>query len=297
MEQLQSPSYEECVDQLKEVYEELEKIPNFYYADIGYKIVNGKETNEYAIRVYIHGPKTTESHEDSPYISQYYGSVKTDIVATNENNKRCPLPRKDRIEVVSPLIGGISIGPHDKVSTLGIVCQSNKYGLCALTTFHDNKLINKEVFQPSPQEGNDNYSLIGKIIDHDSEYDISLLKLNSADLIYSEILELVNPSIFASWKEIEHIHKEKIDVYKSGRTTAVTSGKISSLWEPSQRTTIKSNSQEVISCPGDSGAIWQTEEGQIIGVHTRGIANNLATCYSVNKLIDYWGISLIQIPT
>ena len=294
---MQTPSYEECVEKLKEIYKELEKFPNFYYADVGFKIVDGNETNEYAIRIYIHGPKTAEDHKDSPFIPQYFGAIKTDIIETYDYDKKCPLPQQARIENITPLIGGISIGPHEKVSTLGVVCQSDKFGLCALTTFHDRKYVGKEIFQPSPQEGNNNYTSIGKVIDHVGEYDISLLQLNSSDTLFSEILELVNPTIFASWKEIEHIHQEKIDVYKSGRTTAVTSGKISSLWEPSQRTTIKSNSQDVISCPGDSGAIWQTEDGRIIGVHTRGISDDMATCYCVNKLLNYWDISLIQIPT
>ena len=293
----QSPSYKECVKLLEEIYSDLEKIPNFNYAEVGYKIVDGKETNEYAIRIYIHGPKTDKNHEDSPFIPLSYGSIKTDIVATYKENDNCPKPKNDRVSIVKPLIGGISVGPHKLVSTLGVVCRSEKYGLCALTTFHNYKYKDEEVFQPSPQEGNNNYILIGKVVDHDDELDISLIQLNEKILLFSEILELINPSSFASWEEVETIYERKIKIYKSGRTTAVTSGTITSLRKSSQSITIKSENDALISCSGDSGAVWQTENGQIIGIHTRGLDNNLAKCYCTNNLIKYWKLSLIKIST
>lgn len=292
MEQLST--YKECVEKLSKIYPDLRKIPNFHYADVGYKIVEGKQTNEFAIRIYIHGAKSIKEISEDFLIPQHFDGIQTDIIETYEITKKCPLPDIGRTQKVNPLIGGISIGPFDKVSTLGIICHSKVYGLCALTTFHDSKYIKSEIFQPSPQENAASYVKIGEVVDHAKEYDISLLKLDDSMNMYSDILELLSPVEFATWETIENLNKLKTSVYKSGRTTGVTSGIISGIWGPSQRITIASYDGNIISCPGDSGSIWMTEDGQIIGVHSRGTAENLAKCYSVNKLLNYWGISLIQ---
>ncbi|MAU16139.1 MAG: hypothetical protein CMH46_11440 [Muricauda sp.] len=291
-----NPTYEECAEKLEKIYSELEKIENFYFADVGYKIVNGEATDEFAIRIFLHGPKLEEEGDLVKFIPLRYGNIKTDILPTFEPLNGCPIqPETNRIVEINPIIGGISIGPYGDISTLGIICESERYGLCALTTFHG-KYRGKIIYQPSPQEGTQSFRPIGKLVSHVSELDISLLKIENNIDLYSNLMNLQTPSRIASWSTVVRIFKEKSIIYKSGRSTGVTRGKISGIRKESQQITIRSKRGEVLSCRGDSGAIWVTEDGEIIGVHTKGkISNNdisFALCYSLNKLVRHWGLSL-----
>jgi hypothetical protein len=291
-----NPTYEECVEQLNKTYPELEKIENFYFADVGYKIVNGKVTDEFAIRIFLHGPKLDEESNSVKFVPLKYGIIQTDVVATFEPLSGCPIePEMERISAKDPIIGGVSIGPYNSISTLGIICNSKRYGLCALTTFHG-KYKDKIIFQPSPQEGSQSFRPIGKLIRHVSEFDISLLKIKGIPNLYSELLNFQPPTRIASWRTVEQIFREKSIVFKSGRSTGVTRGKISGIREESQRIVIRSKEGEVLSCKGDSGSVWVTGDGEILGVHTKGkvLDNNisLALCYGLDKLVRHWGLSL-----
>lgn len=291
-----NPTYEECIEKLENIYPELEKIENFYFADVGYKAVNGEDTDEFAIRIFLHGPKLKEEGDVVKFAPLRYGNIKTDILATFEPLNGCPIqPEANRVVEMNPIIGGISIGPYNDISTLGIICESEKYGLCALTTFHG-KHRDKIIYQPSPQEGNQPFRPIGKLVSHVSEFDISLLKINNNLDSYSNLIYLRTPSRIASWSTVVRIFKEKLIVYKSGRSSGVTRGKISGIRKENQRITIRSKKGEVLSCRGDSGAVWVTGGGEIIGVHSRGKISDhnvsLALCYSLNKLVKHWGLTL-----
>ncbi len=294
-----NPTYQECVQTLKKNRQKIENLPNFHFVDIGHKIINGELTENYAIRIFIHGNKLYRETSFLEFFPSKIEEISTDIISTFVYNQSCPTsPETQRINEINPLQGGISIGPYEDIATLGIIMDSKKYGICAIGTFHG-EYIGKDIFQPSPQEKNSQYRKIGKIIDHYYPLDISIILLD--DELYSgEIIGNFRPSKIIDWPGIEQLYFNRETVLKSGRSTGISSGRITGLDPASHSFTISpSNSSNILSCKGDSGAIWLNKNSDILGVHKEGSGNFdntpvIARASSIHQLIDYWGLSLYQ---
>lgn len=290
-------AYQKCYKVLNQHRKEIEQLPNFDFVDIGYKIVNGKITEDYAIRIFIKGSKVYQESSFLRFIADNINEVKTDIIPTFSFQGNCStMPDDFRVNKVNPLMGGISIGPYEDIGTLGLVMNSDKYGLCAIGTFHG-KHIGKELFQPSPQESKSSgFRKIGRIENHYHGKDITIMSLDELS-VTGQIAGLETPKTILNWSSIENLHFSKEIIYKSGRSTGITKGFISGL-TPSQKSFTISpiKPTDMLSCKGDSGSFYVKKNGDILGVHKVGsVGDNIfARASSIDDMVDFWGLSILE---
>lgn len=294
------PTYFECLEILDQNWNTIERLPNFYFADVGHKIINGELTNEYAIRIFIKGNKLTDEVSFMEFLPKTISEVNTDLIATFHFEHSCSIsPEISRINTVDPLKGGISIGPFNDIGTLGLVMMSNVYGLCAIGTFHG-KHIGSDLFQPSPQEKKaKSYKKIGTIIDHYHDRDISIMTIESNINVSGSIVGIPDPRKVLTWTEIEQIHFEKEVIYKSGRSTGITEGIISGLSPRNKSFTVSPlNVSDVVSCKGDSGSFYVRNNGDVLGILREGSIGDTkyARASGLDDIMEFWGLSFLDEP-
>ncbi len=140
-------SLETALQHKASIEAELLKIPGVTAVDVGYKYVNGKRTDEIAIRVHVAKKKKTVSQAEM--IPAEVNGIKTDVI---EGTYEAQLVSKKRAEVIEaqadtmryrPLQGGISIGPDRSVAgsiyagTLGCMVKDNTNSQTVmLSNFH-----------------------------------------------------------------------------------------------------------------------------------------------------------------
>lgn len=126
--------------------QDLLKLPGVNAVDVGYKYVDGKKTDEIAIRVHVSKKKNVAEGETVP---KEINGIKTDVI---EGTYEAQAVAKQQVQEVDaqadtvkyrPLQGGISIGPNRSVGgyvyagTLGCFVRDNTNGkTLMLSNFH-----------------------------------------------------------------------------------------------------------------------------------------------------------------
>lgn len=126
--------------------QDLLKLPGVNAVDVGYKYVDGKKTDEIAIRVHVSKKENVAEGETIP---KEINGIKTDVI---EGTYEAQLVAKQLVQEVDaqadtvkyrPLQGGISIGPNRSVGgyvyagTLGCFVRDNTNGkTLMLSNFH-----------------------------------------------------------------------------------------------------------------------------------------------------------------
>lgn len=199
---------------------------------------------------------------------------------------RSKINRRRRID---PLVGGISIGsPHSSFGTLGALVWDNTDGsVCILSNWHvlaghSHSEPGAPCLQPGPFDRGRPSDAVAhlKRWSFDSQTDAAIAELNgSRHYCAGEILGLPRP-IFGTANPYLGMR-----LLKSGRSTGSNGGFIDGLYFSSaidygngvvqifedQIHIAPINPETRISEPGDSGAVWVSEDtGEAVGLHFAG---------------------------
>lgn len=202
-----------------------------------------------------------------------------------------PLDRSriNRRRRIDPLVGGISIGsPHSSFGTLGALVWDNTDGsVCILSNWHvlaghSHAEPGAPCLQPGPFDRGRTSDAVAhlKRWSFDSQTDAAIAELNgSRHYCAGEILGLPRP-IFGTANPYLGMR-----LLKSGRSTGSNGGFIDGLYFSSaidygggvvqifedQIHIAPLDTEERISEPGDSGAVWvSAETGDAVGLHFAG---------------------------
>ncbi|MHA2403986.1 MAG: hypothetical protein ACXADH_13405 [Candidatus Kariarchaeaceae archaeon] len=211
--------------------EELET-PNITGVGVGYKMTNGRLTNDLSIVVSV-----VKKHKDpndivGEAIPEEYDGIKTDVIQTGVLQAFSALPNRSKLR---PALGGSSIG-HYKITagTLGCLVKKNEETYI-LSNNHvlansNDAAIGDPILQPGPS---DYGSLTDQIAELSTFETISMNGgLNRVDAALAKPVEdsLVSPDII-DLSRPKGITKASLGmkVIKSGRTTQVTHEEIRQL--------------------------------------------------------------------
>ena len=219
---------------------QLLKIPGVNAVDVGYKYVNGKRTDEVAIRVHVSKKKKTVAKDEM--IPKEINGIKTDVIegtyeAQTASKKKLPTvdAQADTVKY-RPLQGGISIGPDRSVGgyiyagTLGCMVKDNTNGKTVmLSNFHVMCIDNTwhagdQMDQPSLIDTGTNADGVGALIRAvlSSHVDGAIASINAGISANATVVGIGNVNGTATAVLGSAVRKR-------GRTTALTYGTIDGL--------------------------------------------------------------------
>jgi len=206
----------------RSVEDELFKRPGVTGVEIGYKIKNGKQTNDLAIRVHVKEKKDVDKDQIIPDAIE---GVKTDVL------ERIYYPAADTT-TYDPLMGGISIGKCDIVNagTLGcIVFDNASNDPMLLSCWHviarEGCNVGDVICQPGRSDGgqcpNNGVASLQRWRINE-KVDCAVAKLDSSRGKKCEIADMlgINGTSIAQFGQ---------EVWKRGRTSNVTRGIVESI--------------------------------------------------------------------
>jgi len=280
----------------KSVEENLLKKPGVNAVEVGYKIIDGKKTDELSIRIHVEKKKDVSKDEMIPPIIK---GVKTDViertfVLPNHNRLLHKFKITPNVDVgnYNPLQGGISIGPCRIIGSsayygsLGILVIDNKtQAPMVLSCFHVMAVdtswsVGDTMSQPSLADGGkcpDN--VIGTLqrANLDDTTDCALASVNEqARGVICQIEDIGNIAGIST-------AASNASVRKRGRTTLLTFGAIESIDMTVQnidygdglgkRTLTNQigiepdiSKNKMFLDDGDSGAVVVDDSSQVIGL-------------------------------
>ena len=210
--------------------------------------------------------------------------VETDIVegtAMDSANQVSRMPL-DRTDPCDPLAPGVSIGvAGGSPGTLGMFVDHPEGELCILTADHviapkGNEEIGLSVYQPAPTDDPSKHSnLIG--------HTYKRLRYHGVALVRCDTIRSIEHVPVGANKRLRGTRRPKFGdiLEKSGRTTGITSAKVSALGHvcrnciPGFELLPIDDRTNEISKGGDSGSIWYDPETyEATGVHCCGDADS-----------------------
>jgi len=279
---------------------------------VGNKVIGGRDTEERCVVVFVERKRPEDQLRRRDIVPRDLGGVHTDVVETGRFHALRLLEPKavDRTRKIRPAPGGVSIG-HVLITagTLGVtahrrgrpVILSNNHVLANANDGRPGDLI----LQPGPADGGRTQDAIGRLTDFVpiqfrerrlgalgrlleralgpalAAAGLGLKRLPSGrtNLIDAAIAEPISADVVAS--EILGIGRVAgtvdasigMRVRKSGRTTAITAGKVTALdavveVDYGGRTAIfrQQMVSDIVSKGGDSGSLVVDEHGHAIGL-------------------------------
>lgn len=271
---------------------------------IGPKVSNGRETGDMGLTVFVASKLTKEMLDKDSLIPATIGKFKTDVVETGVLTAGSVLENKDRFR---PVWGGVSVG-HPKVTAGTVGCCVKDINPAVGITPRYYILSNNHVLansneatigDPILQPGRIDGGLLPEdVVAHLSRF-VPINFSGGANLVDCAIAEgnfhVLNREIY--W--VGHVNGMAHPslgqlVYKTGRTTGHTSGKITSI-----NATVSVNygggkvalfknqiTTTAMSQGGDSGSLIVNEKNQAVGLLFAGsssitIANPIAPVMSM----------------
>ena len=269
MKQYSEQDQEALLDVLRRHEQELKAFRGVHYVDVGYKFVNGKPTDELAIRVHV-GEKQLESAlEAEQVLPRDVEGVPIDVIQSNPGLEQS---RDDRF---NPLVGGVAAQNtrHSFFGTLGaIVFDATSRVPMALSNHHvfvgQGGQAGDNISQPATENVADR---IGTLTRWNIQLDCAVCTLNNSRNISRGIVDYPNG--------VRGVVQPVLGmaVTKSGRTTETTFGIIDGV--STFEFTIVPDPQRPspngeISSGGDSGSVWLDVAGnRAVGLHYAGETN------------------------
>ncbi|MEB3057362.1 hypothetical protein [Bacillus pseudomycoides] len=283
--------------------------PNVIGVDVGFKYVEGKRTDEIAIRTFVTKKENVGPEHEIPRTIE---GVKTDVIEEKKVELqvlKIPVGApvlENETGKFDPLVGGISVGPCRAINgfifvgTLGAIVQKEDNKFYALSNFHvmgvdNNWKSGDEMTQPGRVDGGqcsgdiigalDSVCLGDKINSQNKPVDaaISIIKNRRTSpeiLNIGKVKDKVSPTIGAS-------------VRKQGRTTGLTHGTITGLGRTisidygsgigvvtlKNQITIEPDTTKnpKFSDHGDSGSVIVDEQNRVIGLLFGGAGDGSST--------------------
>lgn len=278
---------------------ELLQRPGITGVDIGPKIVDGKKTDELAIRVYVAEKKKEKDIPKGEIIPKHIDNIKTDVIQRKfVLQKR--MARLEDIQIMSdtgrydPLEGGISLGPCRAIGgyvytgTLGAIVKCNNTNkLMLLSNFHvmcvDNKWKQGDTMaQPSRVDGGKCPSDVVGELQRSSlggQVDCAICNITAQRKTAAKIAEIGDIAGTGT-------AQVGMKVRKRGRTTGLTYGKVVSLdlsvkidygdglGEVTLTKQIDIEPDKTMNAKfgdhGDSGSVVVDDNNNVVGLHFAG---------------------------
>lgn len=307
------------VEQIKKAVEdELLKRPGVTGVDVGYKYVDGKKTDEIALRVHVAEKKDVPPDQKIP---ETINGVRTDVLQNKFVLHPVSMLEQDiRPEVDSntydPLQGGISIGPCRAVNgsvfagTLGAIVFDNVSNApMMLSNFHvmavDNEWrVGDIMVQPSRIEGGSCLiNVVGSLqrTALGEEVDCAVASITARDST-NQIVD-IGPITGTANAELG------MAIRKRGRTTGLTFGFIDSIaltisldygngihtktLRNQIGVMVDSTRSAVFGDHGDSGSVIVDDKGRIIGLYFAGSDNGtMGTANPIQSVLDVLNINI-----
>lgn len=306
---------------------ELLRKPGIFGVGVGKKMKNGVPTKEDAIMVFVQSKVDQESLNKqsgiSPIPSDIDG-IPTDVFECGEIMKMGAVAPSPEFRLkVRPIKPGYSVS-HGKVSagTIGGIFYDKDNDVVILSNFHvltpDGKAkIGDIIYQPGIIDAKENLKFrgwtrpleklpyVGTLKHHSNvnttqpnKHDSAIAKINE-DLVKSGFVDLIYPQLgkpLAGFGTVE----VNSNVYKVGRTTGFTAGKIlatSATFQIPYDFGIATFHDCIISTSmsqsGDSGSIGINEKMEAFGLLFAG--SNKVTLYNpISHVKDYYGLQVIN---
>jgi endonuclease G len=296
-------SVESAVTELNRVRKEWLRRPGVTAVDVGYKLKDGKLTDEVAIRIHVKRKLPIDALSEHDRFSDRarpakLGAFSIDVVEAEYGPAHAApavieapedVDRRDRVD---PLVGGVSVGnPRISAGTLGaVVWDRTDCEVCILSNWHvlcggSACTADEAIYQPGRADGGVAADTAAELkrwrLDQDT--DAALARLTGSRTHSRDILGL-NPIV-----GLEENPALGMNVSKSGRTTGVTQGMIDGV---SLSVTLNYGGGTVqtfngqlhiiprppwpavdyeVSRGGDSGSVWIADDtGRAVGLHFAG---------------------------
>jgi hypothetical protein len=273
----------------------LRSYPNVTGIGVGFKEVNGKVTDQVALRVYVEKKIPREELAPEDILPTQVGGMPIDVIEGKFRAHDDPADHQIRhqllkggISIGNLLLGGsgtISASVFDNLSGQQMVL-SNWHVLCGRL----NCRVGEPIIQPGNggADGGGAADLIARLARwrFDDQVDAALAVLSGQRFCTDDLLHLGRVSTRVG-SAVLGMH-----VMKSGRTTGVTDGKITdvsaditidyqgSLGVRDLRNQLIIKNGNQVSLPGDSGSLWVDDDLRAVGLNfagqddgTLGIAN------------------------
>ena len=244
----------------------LKNLRGVHHVDLGYKYKAGRIRQEIAIRIHVYR-KHSKSLLGDAVIPREIEGIPTDVIVSH------PVKHSRRGKRFPSLTGGIVIQNifNPDRGTLGAVLFNENNERVGLSNYHvlfgDKGRAGDAITQPESAQVIEE-DIIGTLVNGVEALDCAIFRLNEMRPADEGILDLC-PTI------LDHVTPRIGDaVVKSGVTTEVTFGIIEGR-SPDHRLTIsanprKPNPEKRLASPGDSGALWMIDEGDVhfgVGLH------------------------------
>lgn len=296
---------------------EFQALPNVTGVGVGYKIVNGRRTDQVCVRVYVAKKLPLSQLDATHVIPASINGVPTDVIeaefkmeSNGEDNLASRRERRD------PMVAGISIGRsvENSAGTLGSWAfdnvTSDAYLLSNWHVLDGNKVFvsGTPIVQPGRRDGgdvDDDAVAVLHRIGLTRRTDAAVARLTGQRALRREALglgpiaDIGDPAL-------------GLAVRKSGKTTGVTRGIVTDIGATVKilgefpdhvldpefpELGARFVDQIVIEGPaplsdfGDSGSVWIDDSNWLIGLHFAG-SPGLAAANRMQAVVDTLGISI-----
>jgi hypothetical protein len=207
--------------------------PNVVGVGLGHRTVNGLETEDLALRVFVKQKQPKILLRDEEFIPQTIEGIPTDIEEVGEVKARWPLPpvRQRKLRPARP---GVSIGhPDVSAGTFGVLVRGRLGETMVLSNNHVLANVNQAskgdvILQPGPWDGGrPDRDAIAHLVDYE---EIAADTVNTVDAAVARVYrtEDVAPDIIGVGQPRGVSEPQPgMEVRKSGRTTRLTKGHVS----------------------------------------------------------------------
>ena len=277
---------------------------------VGYKIKNGKRTNQVSIRVYVSKKLPKEKLSPRDLLPKKIENIPVDVIEAKFEVVLDPsIPANHRLRF-DPLLGGISIGNSilGGSGTLGVSVFDNVLGEdMMLSNWHVlcGRLAcasGEPVIQPGSGPGDAAGPVVGTLYRAamTNQVDGAIARLSGDRFLLKELF---------GWGHVSSVATPVLGmaVRKSGRTTGITSGVITDIDADISITypdgVNRSLQNQVMiegtlaSRPGDSGSIWIDDSNNAVGLNfarsgNMGVANPMPEVLSALNINFRFGITM-----
>ena len=282
------------IDIVENDYEFLKNLENVNGIGLGFKTINGYVTDELCIHVLVEKKLEKSLIVNSEnIIPKTYMGLKTDVLEVGTAKFR------GFTEKVRPLQSGYSMSPSpDEIAgTLsGIVVRIQPCGKKIFYVLGNNHVLssfgetplNTPVLQPGKQDGGTDEDVIAFVSDS-IPINSSLTKPYPINYVDAALAKLKDPSLIstlvASLGHIKGVANPVLNsvVKKSGRTSGVTEGKITTINATIdiQNSTFKKQIiANITTLPGDSGSLLLNENNNVVGLLFSGDDEDYGISYA-----------------
>jgi hypothetical protein len=244
------------------------RIPGVHGTSVGLKRVDGELTREFAIVIHLTKKRSAKDVPPNERIPKEIEGFPTDVIE-HDQPEPCSDGSKRR-----PVLGGAQLAIGSTYGTLGCIVKDSRYSTYyALSNYHvlfPGNVAAANVFQPKTDPvcdmiGNSKQGILTSYVD------CAYCTLDSHGVTWTaQIIDLggVTGSRTVTWADLPYAVK------KRGRTTLLTTGRITSIYYSGRRTDgwvfqaqqyIETNGGN-FSEPGDSGSVLVDNDVKVVGL-------------------------------